>query len=81
MRPGPATREVQVTTSPRARNRAVSAERMKRCTTRQPIVQAIGRQPQWVPDAAPVHFERHRPEQTTLYRLVQQHAASFIAHT
>jgi hypothetical protein len=29
----------------------------------------------------PVHFERHRPEQTTLYRLVQQHAASCIAHT
>ncbi len=25
--------------------------------------------------------ERHRPEQTTLYRLVQQHVASFIAHT
>ena len=24
---------------------------------------------------------RHRPEQTTLYRLVQQHAAHFIAHT
>ena len=24
---------------------------------------------------------RHHPEQTTLYRLVQQHAASFIAHT
>ncbi len=32
-------------------------------------------------DGAPVHYERHRPEQTTLYRLVQQHAASFIAHT
>jgi hypothetical protein len=28
-----------------------------------------------------LHHERHRPEQTTLYRLVQQHAASFIAHT
>jgi len=25
--------------------------------------------------------ERHRPEQTTLYRLVQQYAASFTAHT
>lgn len=23
----------------------------------------------------PLHYERHRPEQTTLYRLVQQHAA------
>jgi Putative transposase len=44
-------------------------------------VQAIGRQPQRVPDGAPVHYERHRPEQTTLYRLVQQHAASFFAHT
>ncbi len=28
-----------------------------------------------------MHYERHRPEQTTLYRIVQQHAASFIAHT
>jgi len=33
------------------------------------------------PDGALLHYERHRPEQTTLYRLVQQHAASFIAHT
>ena len=33
------------------------------------------------PAAGSVHYERHRPEQTTLYRLVQQHAASFIAHT
>ena len=29
----------------------------------------------------PLHHERHRPEQTALYRMVQQHAASFIAHT
>ena len=42
-------------------------------------MQAIGRQAQRAPDGAPVHYERHRPEQTTLYRLVQQHAASFIA--
>jgi hypothetical protein len=28
-----------------------------------------------------LRHERHRPEQTTLYRLVQQHAASFVAHT
>jgi hypothetical protein len=42
-------------------------------------VQAIGRQPQRAPDGAPVHYERHRPEQTTLYRPVQQHAASFFA--
>ncbi len=27
------------------------------------------------------HYERHRPEQATLYRLVQQHAATFIAQT
>ena len=28
-----------------------------------------------------LHHERHRPEQTVRYRLVQQHAAHFIAHT
>ena len=44
-------------------------------------MQAIGRQPQRALDGAPVHYDRLRPEQTTLYRLVQQHAASFIAHT
>ena len=44
-------------------------------------MQAMGRQPQRAPDGAPVHCERHRPEQTTLYRLVQQHAATFIAQT
>jgi Transposase zinc-binding domain/Putative transposase len=42
-------------------------------------VQASGRQPQRAPDGTPVHDERHRPEQTTLYRLVQQHAATFFA--
>jgi hypothetical protein len=36
-------------------------------------------QPQRAPDGAPVHYERHRREQTTLYRLVQQHAATFFA--
>ena len=40
------------------------------CT--QPIA-ALG-----APDGAPVHYERHRPEQTTLYRLAQQHAATFF---
>ena len=40
---------------------------------------AIGRQPQRAPDGASGHYERHRPEQTTLDRLVQQHAATFIA--
>jgi hypothetical protein len=42
-------------------------------------MQAIGRQPQRAPDGAPVHYQRHRPEQTTLYRLVQQHAVIFFA--
>ena len=44
-------------------------------------MQAIGRQPQRAPDGAALHYERHRPEQSTLYRLVQQHGASFIAYT
>jgi hypothetical protein len=42
-------------------------------------VQAIGRQPQRAPDGGPVHYERHCPEHTTLYRLVQQHAATYFA--
>jgi hypothetical protein len=42
-------------------------------------VQAIGRQPKRAPDVAPVHYQRHRPEQTTLYRLVHQHTATFVA--
>ena len=42
-------------------------------------MQAIGRQPHRAPDGAPIHYERHCPEQTTLYRLVQQHAATFFA--
>ena len=33
-------------------------------------MQAIGRQPQRAPHGVPIHYERHRPEQTTLYRLV-----------
>ena len=32
-------------------------------------------------DGTPVHYARHRPEQTMLYRLVQQHAQSFFART
>lgn len=44
-------------------------------------MQAIVWQLQRSPDGAPVQYERHRPEQTTLYHLVQQHAASFIANT
>ena len=44
-------------------------------------MQAIGRQPHRALDGAPVPYERHRPQQTTLYRLVQQHAATFFAET
>ena len=44
-------------------------------------MRATIRQRQRAPDGAPLRYERHRPEQTTLYRLVQQHAASFIVHT
>jgi hypothetical protein len=39
-------------------------------------VQAIGGQAQRAPDGARVHSECHRPKQKTVYRLVQQHAAS-----
>ena len=39
-------------------------------------MQTIGWQPQRAPGGVPLHYERHRPEQTTLYRLVQQHAAA-----
>ena len=42
-------------------------------------MQAISLQPQRAPERAPVRYERHGPEQTTLYRLVQQHAATFFA--
>ena len=41
---------------------------------------AIGRQSRRAYcDGAPVHYQRHRPEQTALYRLVQQHAQTFFA--
>jgi hypothetical protein len=33
------------------------------------------------PDGSLVHYERHRAEQTTLYRMVHQCAAIFIAQT
>ena len=37
--------------------------------------------PQRAPAGAQAHYERHRPEQTPLYRQVQQHAATFFAQT
>jgi hypothetical protein len=42
-------------------------------------LQALGPQPVKAHCGARIHSERHRPEQTTLYRLVQQHAATFFA--
>ena len=42
-------------------------------------MQATVQQHQRAPDGAPVHYERHRPGQTMLYCLVQQHAATFFA--
>ena len=44
-------------------------------------MQAIGRRPQWASDGALLHYERSRPKQATLHRLVQRHATSFIPHT
>ena len=41
-------------------------------------MQAIGQQPQPAPDGAPIYYKHHRPDQTTLYRLVQEHAATFF---
>ena len=38
-------------------------------------MQATVQQLQRPPDNSPVHYERRHPKQTTLYRLVQQHAA------
>ena len=45
-------------------------------------MQAIGRQPQRAPDGArsTTSATARNREQTTLYRLVQQHAATFFAH-
>lgn len=44
-------------------------------TSREPRVEAVGRPPQRAPDGAPIHYERHRVEQTKLYRLMQRYAA------
>ena len=42
-------------------------------------MQAIGRQPGRAPNGAPVHHERRRLAQPTLYRLVQQHTETIFA--
>ena len=42
-------------------------------------MQATGGQPQWAPDGASVNYERHRPDQTTFYRLWEQYCATFFA--
>lgn len=44
-------------------------------------MQDIDRQLWQALDGTPLHYERHDPEQSTLYRLVHQHAASSIART
>ncbi|MDP1650710.1 MAG: hypothetical protein Q8M01_21265 [Rubrivivax sp.] len=44
-------------------------------------MQATVQQPHRAPAGAPVHYEGHRPEKTTLYRRVQQHAATCLAET
>ena len=63
------------------KNGSASAGRARDLTAGKPTSKLRDRQPQPAPDGVPLHCERHRPEQTTLYRLVQQHAAGFIAHT
>jgi hypothetical protein len=42
-------------------------------------LQALGQQPVKAIGPPRIHYERHRPEESTLYRLVQQHAATFFA--
>ena len=42
-------------------------------------MQVIGRQPHQAPVGARFHYQRHRSGRTQLYRLVQQHAATFFA--
>ena len=41
-------------------------------------MQATGAQPCRLAAGAQLHYERHRPEHSTLYRLVQQHGASLF---
>lgn len=52
-----------------------------RSQSRGPRARAVGRRPLRAPDRAPVHYERHRPEQTSPYCLAQQHATTYIAET
>ena len=40
----------------------------------------MGQAAQLVPAGNPVQYERRRPEETTLYQLLQEHAESFFAH-
>ena len=42
-------------------------------------MQALGQRPVKGQASAHIHYERHRPEESALYRLVQQHAATFFA--
>ena len=42
-------------------------------------MRALGQQAFKAHGRARIHYERHRPEECTLYRLVQQHAATFFA--
>lgn len=42
-------------------------------------MQVTLQQPRRAPHGAPIHYELHRPEQTTLYRRAQQHAEAFFA--
>lgn len=44
-------------------------------------MRAKPQQTRQAPDGAPVHYGRHRSEQTRLYRLLQQHAVRVIAHS
>ena len=43
-------------------------------------MRATLQQPHRAPDGAPVHYERHRPEQTTLYRPVQPVIEEILMH-
>ena len=63
------------------RGRGLARRRVDTRTRCEDTDEESGRQPRRAPDGAPVHCECHRPEQTTLCRLVQRQAASFAAHT